>query len=151
MGTATRKTSPPRIFRLDSTTNLHECVNGEVEAAQLSSGIVPTKTRFRLLMVFHRSQCFRGVANLLSQRKIVTEHRRSCRLGEAPHAMRGPYIEREQTPKTSARTIAGEDCHGYTDHRFRVRGQPRGVEGKGAIGGKQAANPEIAPSQNRRM
>jgi hypothetical protein len=46
MGKATRKTSPPRIFRLDSTTNLHECVNGEVEAAQLSSGIVPTKTRF---------------------------------------------------------------------------------------------------------
>jgi hypothetical protein len=31
--------------------------------------------------------------------------------------MRGPYIERKQAPKTSARTIAGEDCHGYTDHR----------------------------------
>src|SRR5262249_2599663 len=24
--------------------------------------------------------------------------------------MRGPYIEREEAPKTSARTIAGEDC-----------------------------------------
>src|SRR5205807_9912012 len=69
--------------------------------------------------------------------------------GEPPHAMRGPYIEREQSPKTSARTIAEADCHGYTDHRFRARGQPRGVEGKGAASRARAASTDTCRPRQR--
>src|SRR6266566_8423895 len=68
----------------------------------------------------------------------------------SPHAMAvDTYIEREQAPKASAKTIAEEDSHGHTDHRFRARGQPRGVEGEGAAGRARAAPTDTGRARQR--
>src|SRR5689334_20579675 len=60
------------------------------------------------------------------------------------------YIEMEQDPKTSAKdNFSRGIADGHTDHGFRARWQPRGVEGEGTVGRARTAPPHTRRPRQR--